>query len=115
MGLVWAWARSELRRRWKATIVLVVPVGIVGGATMAGVSGARRTQTAMARFVASSRPFEVFLFNPEGAVEFEAVAGLPEVAVALVVPLTLALAKVVAAFPGRTATRIRPAVVLRAE
>ncbi len=80
MSAVWVRARAELRRRWKATVVLAVLVGLAGGAALAGVAGARRTESAMERFVAFSRPFDVFLFNPEGAVDLDAVARLPQVA-----------------------------------
>jgi hypothetical protein len=48
--------RRQLRRRWAATVVLVVLVGIAGGVVLAAVAGARRTDSAMGRFVAYSRP-----------------------------------------------------------
>src|SRR5205814_10346245 len=40
---------------------------------------------------------------------------LPVLAVALVVPVALALANLIAALPGRSAARTRPAMVLRTE
>ena len=80
MSAVWLRSRGELRRRWKATVVLAVLVGVAGGAAIAGVAGARRTESAMARFVAYSRPFDVFISNPGGALDLDAVAQLPQVA-----------------------------------
>ncbi len=80
MSAVWVRARAELRRRWRATVVLVVLVGLAGGATLAGVAGARRTDSAMDRFLAFSRPFEVFVLNIEGAADLDVVARLPQVA-----------------------------------
>jgi putative ABC transport system permease protein len=49
-------ARNQLRRRWGATLILIVLVGLAGGLIIAAVAGASRTQTAMKRFVAYSRP-----------------------------------------------------------
>jgi hypothetical protein len=48
--------RRQLRRRWAATAVLVVLVGLAGGVVLAAVAGASRTGSAMGRFVAYSRP-----------------------------------------------------------
>jgi ABC-type uncharacterized transport system permease subunit len=53
MAAVWARARAELRRRWQATVLLVMVVGLAGGAVMAAVAGARRTDSGMDRFLAS--------------------------------------------------------------
>jgi FtsX-like permease family len=76
MAAVWARARAELRRRWRATVLLMVVVGLAGGAVMAAVAGARRTDSAMDRFLAWSRPMQVLL----GGVDYEAVRRLPQVA-----------------------------------
>jgi FtsX-like permease family len=46
----------QLRRRRPATAALVVLVGLAGGVVMAAVAGASRTDSAMGRFVAYSRP-----------------------------------------------------------
>ncbi len=80
MAAVWVRARVELRRRWRATVVLAVLVGLAGGATIAGVAGARRTASAMDRFVAYSKPMGLFVFDVEGDLDLEAVARLPQVA-----------------------------------
>ena len=48
---VWARLRAELRARVRAMIVLTVVVGIAGGAALTALAGARRTDTAMSRFL----------------------------------------------------------------
>jgi hypothetical protein len=76
MAAVWARARAELRHRWRATVLLMVVVGLAGGAVMAAVAGARRTDSAMDRFLAYNRPMNVDV----AGVDFDAVLGLPQVA-----------------------------------
>jgi hypothetical protein len=58
---VWMAARSQLRRRWGATIALVLLVGLTGGVVIAAVAGASRTDSAMKRFVAYSRPEDAYV------------------------------------------------------
>jgi ABC-type antimicrobial peptide transport system permease subunit len=50
MGAIWFLARTEMRHRWLGAAVLVVLVGIVGGAVLASVAGARRTSSSLTRF-----------------------------------------------------------------
>lgn len=78
MSAVWARAKSQLRSNWKATVLLAVLVGLVGGVTMFGVAGARRTASAMERFLDYYRPFDAFVFGSED-VDIGAVARLPQV------------------------------------
>ncbi|MCI3949829.1 MAG: hypothetical protein K0R11_1763, partial [Acidimicrobiales bacterium] len=79
MGAVWYRARSELRRRWPSTLVLAVLAGVTAGIVLASVAGARRTSTAMDRFVEFNRPSHLFLFDEAGELDEEAVTTLPEV------------------------------------
>lgn len=58
---VWLAARAQLRRRWVPTAALILLVGLAGGAVLAAVAGASRTDTAMRRFVAYSRPEDVYV------------------------------------------------------
>ena len=58
---VWMAARAQLRRRWGATIALVLLVGLAGAVVLVAAVGASRTSTAMKRFVAYSRPEDVFV------------------------------------------------------
>src|SRR4051812_10608551 len=61
MAAVWMAARTQLRRRWGATIALVLLVGLTGGAVLAAVAGASRTDSAMKRFVKFSRPEDAYV------------------------------------------------------
>ena len=56
MPSVWMIARSQLRRRRGATILLALLVGLAGAVVIAAVAGASRTDSAMKRFVAYNRP-----------------------------------------------------------
>jgi hypothetical protein len=76
MAAVWVRARAELRRRWQATVLLVMVVGLAGGAVMAAVAGARRTDSAMDRFLAYNRPMNILV----AGLDFDAVKQLPQVA-----------------------------------
>ena len=76
MTAVWARTRAELRRRWRATVLLAVLVGLAGGVVLAAVTGARRTDSAMDRFMAYGRPMNVYVEGPDPV----AVERLPQVA-----------------------------------
>jgi hypothetical protein len=52
-------ARAELRPRWRSVVVLSLMVGFVGAVVLALVGGARRTDTSLARFEATSRSAQV--------------------------------------------------------
>jgi hypothetical protein len=55
MGTVRMLARSELRRRWRSTVMLAVLVGTIGALIIATAAGARRSETALDRFNRFSR------------------------------------------------------------
>ena len=55
MSAVWFLARADLRRRWLGAFALVLLVGVAGGAVLAASAGARRTDSALARFEAVGR------------------------------------------------------------
>jgi hypothetical protein len=78
MAAVRARVRAELRRRWRASVLLAVLVGLAGGVVLAAVAGARRTDSAMDRFLAYSRPLNVYLQGEN--LDVEAVERLPQVA-----------------------------------
>src|SRR5438477_4354383 len=71
---VWMAARAQLRRRWGATVALVLLVGLTGGVVLAAIAGASRTDSAMKRFVAFSRPEDAYVTvdgpRPPGASGF---------------------------------------------
>jgi hypothetical protein len=75
MAAVWVRARAELRRRWRATVLLAVLVGLAGGVVMAAVAGARRTGSAVDRFLAYNRPMDVSV----AGLDMAAVGRLPQV------------------------------------
>jgi ABC-type lipoprotein release transport system permease subunit len=45
------WAASLLRRQWRSALVLVVLIAVLGGVALTAAAGARRTDTALRRFV----------------------------------------------------------------
>ena len=49
MTAAWLWARSELRTRWPAWVILGVLAGTTLGLAGAGLAGARRTSVALPR------------------------------------------------------------------
>lgn len=62
MGAVRMLARCEIRRRWRRVVVLTLLVGFIGAVVLSTVAGARRTESALARFNAWSRAGDVELF-----------------------------------------------------
>ena len=50
MEAAWYHARAALRGRWRALLLLVLLVGLAGGAVLTAVAGARRSATAYDRF-----------------------------------------------------------------
>jgi hypothetical protein len=56
------WARTEGRKRWGTLLVLAVLVALAGGVTIGAVAGARRADTAFARFTAHTRDQNVTAF-----------------------------------------------------
>jgi hypothetical protein len=50
VGAAWYRARAVLRRRWRASVLLVALVGLAAGIVLTTVAGARRSSTAYERF-----------------------------------------------------------------
>ncbi len=61
MGAVGMLAGCEVRRRWRSVVALTLLVGVVGAVVLATAAGARRSETALARFSAASRSGDVSL------------------------------------------------------
>jgi hypothetical protein len=59
-------AAHQLRGRWRSVVALTLLVGIVGAVVLATVAGARRSDTALARFNAASRSGDVALLGAFG-------------------------------------------------
>ena len=78
MGAIWFLARSEMRHRWVGAVVLIVLVGVVGGAFLASAAGARRTSSALSRFE-SETDAATLEFNVKNGVSAEQLAELKRV------------------------------------
>jgi ABC-type antimicrobial peptide transport system permease subunit len=84
VGAVAMLAGSDLRRRWRGVVGLALLVGVVGAVVLAAAAGARRSDTALARFSSASRSGNVALslafgYTPTPA-QLSAVQHLPNVA-----------------------------------
>jgi ABC-type antimicrobial peptide transport system permease subunit len=83
MTAVWMRARNELRRRWRGLISLALIAGIGGGAAIAAVAGARRTESAYPRFLKATNAFDSFVglsydnYDPKYVPVLEAAGRLP--------------------------------------
>ncbi|MGH9135888.1 MAG: FtsX-like permease family protein [Acidimicrobiales bacterium] len=63
MGAVLVVARAELRRRWRSLALIVVVVGLAGGATLGSIAGARRTSSSFDRLLAWTRSQDVLVLG----------------------------------------------------
>jgi hypothetical protein len=70
-------ARTNLRSRPRSAFLLVVAIAIAGGATIAAIAGARRTDTAVDRFIAYEKPEQGGVFADSTL--YRQIARLPEV------------------------------------
>jgi hypothetical protein len=59
VSAVWVRVWAGVRRSWLALLAVAVLIGLSGGAVLWAVSAARRTDSAMERFVAYDRPYDV--------------------------------------------------------
>jgi hypothetical protein len=62
LGAVFLVFRTELRRRWRSWLILVVLIAVVGGLALAAVAAGRRTASAFPRFVAA-HGYDAYIFN----------------------------------------------------
>ncbi|MFL5796922.1 MAG: FtsX-like permease family protein [Actinomycetota bacterium] len=99
MTAVWARLRAELRSGLRSLIALALVLGLFGGVTLAAAAGARRTDSAYARFLAATRPPDVFVFNGTGGpadfppANLPAILRLPEVVDGTIVPSPVGVAR----------------------
>lgn len=80
MVAVWIRAAHELRTRWRAWLAISLMVGFAGGVVMAAAAGARRTSTAVDRFLAYTGATNADVEADPS--QFRQIAALPEVQVA---------------------------------
>ena len=73
---------AQLRRGWRSLVGIALLVGLAGGLVIAGMAGATRTESAVARMIAATDAADVFV-NPdagdESVLDFDKVAALPMV------------------------------------
>lgn len=83
MGVAWYWARVELRQRWRAWLSVALLIGIGGGLAMASVAAARRTHSALPRFLEWANPPDLVVDpdfgGPESETFIDEISALPEV------------------------------------
>ena len=83
MRAVWAYLRRDLRRRAAAWIVLALFLGVVAGASLTAMAGARRANSAYPRFLRSHNSSDVSTGGLPGSVNIDdaltAVESLPQV------------------------------------
>lgn len=76
------WTRSEIAARWRSLIVLGLLAGLAGGVCLAAVAGARRTDTAYARYRTATAAPDALVFGTQLGIhdaDYSAVMKLPEV------------------------------------
>ena len=78
-GAVGFVARSQLRQRWRALVVITVFVALVGGTAIALVAGARRSASVVDRYYAQTIPYTTLVYAPDGSITGARIAALPHV------------------------------------
>jgi len=84
MGAVWMRVRAELSHRLRASIGLVLVIGLAGGLVIAAAAGARRTSSTYEKFRAAQNTAQTAIINsPEAfgfaSVDFDKAEKLPQV------------------------------------
>ncbi|HVU72391.1 MAG TPA: ABC transporter permease [Mycobacteriales bacterium] len=79
MNVVLAWARLDMRRRWRAFVVLVVLVAFSGTVILATLVGARRTDTVLRRLLAGGTSADVMVLPNMPGFDWTKVRTLPSV------------------------------------
>ena len=67
MGTVRYRFRNEARRRWRGWLARGVLYGLLAGAVLAAVAGARRTDSAYDRFLDAQDAYDVLLIGKNGS------------------------------------------------
>jgi hypothetical protein len=116
MGAVRMIARAELRRRSRPILLLAIFVGFAGAVVLTLAAGARRTDSALARFERDARSADLVVVAGDASEEqlarFRAVSGVAGVGMLRQVTLVVPGEEL---FLPSAAARTRPAVVLRSE
>src|SRR5947208_7791825 len=79
----------ELRSRFAGLLVLGLIVGVIGGVVIAAAAGARRTDTAYARFLQTTRAVDIIVTpnRPAAVARRHEIGRLPDVAATTLVML----------------------------
>ena len=77
MGAVRALLRADLRSRWASTVVLVLLIGVGGGAVLGALAGARRTASAYERMLEEADAADVLINPADGDTDFGAIRSAP--------------------------------------
>jgi FtsX-like permease family len=107
MGVLWLRAKAQLRGRARASLLLVLLVGLAGALVLAAAAGARRSEAALPRFLAANRTMDAAVFvQPDDPFDDLAearrqLAALPEVQQVFRLTGALILAGVDPTDPGR--------------
>jgi ABC-type lipoprotein release transport system permease subunit len=84
MASVWMLAGSDLRQRWRSVVVLTLLVAFAGAVVLALIAGARRTDSALARFETESRSAQIEVdagtATPRQTERFRATPGVADAA-----------------------------------
>lgn len=79
MAIVASWLRLELRRRWRALLVLALLLAISTGTVLTAVAGARRGDSSVDRLLAETLPAHAVALPSGVDLDWDAVRSLPQV------------------------------------
>src|SRR2546421_927974 len=76
--MIWIRLKSELSQSWRGMLILILITALFGGVVLVALAGARRTDSAVSRFLAYSGPLDGQVSADPST--FHAIGALPEVA-----------------------------------
>ncbi|MEJ7832614.1 MAG: ABC transporter permease [Nocardioides sp.] len=79
MAATWAWARLDLRRRWRSLVVLALVTAAAGTVTMTAFAGANRADSALDRLSEVTEPATVAVRQLEPGFDWSTLEALPYV------------------------------------
>ena len=89
MKPVWVCVRARLRQDWRGLAVLTLITALMGSVALAGLAGARRTDTAVARFLQYAGPLQGQVSADPATLD--KIAALPDIAYSEIGALMLAI------------------------